>query len=480
MRYWLPCAAALCFLARTAVALEAGEPVLESMTYWGEPVGDACHFPQLSPSGRYLTFSCPGPYVVPDDSNARNDTFMRDRLTGTTQRLSVDSLGQQYRYDSWGAKPSDKGQAVFNSEAPLVPGLWWTYPMGGVAMTYLRDVGAGTTSLLSRRADGAPANSSTYMQGNANFDTQEVALSGAANLFTGVLTPFRDQVYVRNWVSGDVELISASPAGGEADAGSGSATLSYDGRYVAFGSNATNITEDNPNGQSHLFLRDRAKQATRRLTFPIGGTFQDPFEITTTGMRFTADSRYLLFSSRNWELVPNGAGLPFFNVFLMDLVSGQVQLASTGNRGQIPNELSTSPDISADGRYLVFFSRASNLLDTPQPPAVYVKDRWTGEMLNLSSSLGPLHEFTLPPVAISADGSTVAFEWRHAPETPIVGGRTLIYSVELRGPPPMAEAVPVPAGGRLGWYGMVLLVASVGAWASMARRRCVASENRRL
>lgn len=446
-----------------AVALEAGAPVLESTTYWGDPVGDACHYPQLSPSGRYLTFSCPGPYVVPEDSNARNDTFIRDRELGTTRRLSVDSLGLQYPYDSWGAKPSDDGRAVFNSYAPLVPGLWWTYPMAGAAMTYLRDVNAGTTTLLSRRADGAPANAEAYMQGNANFATNEVGLGSYANLFTGSVTIPIYYAYVRNWSTGVVEAIGVTPDGEQANGGSGFTALSYDGRYVAFLSAATNITDDNPSGELQLFLRDRSLQETRRLTFPVDGSYQSPLEITSTGVQFTADNRYVLFSSPNRELAQNGEDLPYLNVFLLDLGTTEVQLASTGSRGQIPDDMSTNAEISADGRYLAFFSRATNLLDTPQPPAVYVKDRWTGEMLNLSSSLGPLHQFTLPPVAISADGSTVAFEWRHAPETPIVGGRTLIYSVELGGAPSAPEAVPVPFGRTWLWIGMMILIIGIGA-----------------
>ena len=149
--------------------------------------------------------------------------------------------------------------------------------------------------------------------------------------------------------------------------------------------------------------------------------------------------------------------LPLVSVFLMNLATTETVAVSTGNQAQVPDDQSSRGVISGDGRYLAFFSRATSLLDTPQTPNVYVKDRWTGELRNVSATLGELRQFDRPGISISADGSVVSFSWRYADSVPTLGGRTLIYSVAIRGAPAYVPPVPVPTSNL--WILLVMTIA---------------------
>jgi hypothetical protein len=110
---------------------------------------------------------------------------------------------------------------------------------------------------------------------------------------------------------------------------------------------------------------------------------------------------------------------------------------------------------------VVFASRASNLLATPQLPGVYVKDRWTGELINISAPLGAPGFQHISHASISADGTTVAFEWRFADDYPLLGGRSLIYTVQLRGTP-VSSPLAVPALHRLTLWALAGLFLLLG------------------
>ncbi len=298
------------------------------------------------------------------------------------------------------------------------------------------------------------------MQGNVNFLRSEVVLHLRGTL-TGAVTPLTsNQVYVRNLVSGDVELISAKPDGGITEGTVSSGTISPSGRFVAFYSGTSDLTSDNPLGQTQLFLRDRITQTTRRLTFSSGGgEFTSPF-ILFGPLQFPDDNT-LVFSSPSRELTSNGTSLPPTNVFELKLGTGLVTVASVGVGGLIPNGQSSNGQISADGRFVAFTSRATNLTAPPLPDGVYVRDRLADEIVNVSASLGPLEPNTIPNVALSADGSVVSFDWWHANSVPVVGGRILIYSVSVRGSVPFVAPVPVPTRSLTAMAALIALLVTV-------------------
>jgi Tol biopolymer transport system component len=446
-----------------ASALEAGNPVLESSAFAGGAAIGPCIGPFLSSTGRYLTFTCVSDDVVAGDANDRSDTFIKDRNTGAVDRVSVDSNEVEYRFTSGGGFPSMDGRyVVFTSAAPLHPDLDFPYTGFGYGNPFLRDRLLGTTELLGRTATGhyPPQSGAAQLRG-VSFPTNLVLFTSQSNMIDATEPPIPRpvQLYVRNWNTGAVTLVTRTPAGSfSATGASGNATISPAGRYVAFMSYASDINAENPTGTDQLMLHDVATGVTRRLSFPLsGGEFTGAPYYQNTAGRFSADGQLLAVEANSDELGP-GDATGFSDIYVVHTQTGRYELVSSGFNGARPDNASFAPSISADGRYVVFFSRASNLLATPQLPAVYVKDRWTGVLINVSAPLGAPRNPSEARTDISADGSTLAFDWRHPDAYPSLGSRTLVYSVQLRGSP-LAAPVTVPATGpRMLLLGALALV----------------------
>jgi Tol biopolymer transport system component len=296
----------------TAGALEATPPVLATIGPSGEASAGPCVGGALSATGRYVVFTCASSDLVVGDTNARNDAFIFDRLTKVTERVSVDSAGQEHRFDSYGGYPSADGRFVaFNSYAPLHPDLTFPYVGMGVFNPFLRDRAAGTTDLVGRNAAGGyavPSGSSNLRA--VSFPAQQVLFSSQSNMLTPAPPPVPRpiQIYRRYWVSGDIELVTATPTGAFSAFGGSGGSLSSDGRFVAFLSGATDLGADNPNRTSQLMLRDMQSRTTRRLSFTAtGGEFAgSPYYQALTG-NFSSDARLLAIDANSDELAGNGA-----------------------------------------------------------------------------------------------------------------------------------------------------------------------------
>lgn len=466
-----------------ASALSAGPPIAESVDADGQPVLGFCGGARLSATGRHMTFHCNQPELLRDESGTPQSgpaihVFVRDRLSGQTQLVDVDDEGRYHAQSArYGTVSADGRYVVFESAAPLVPPLDWPAISPGRPYVYLRDTQAGTTELIARMAEGGIPDGAMSQGGRPDFARREILVYGDTDLLTGAFMPFGGSgLFVRNWQTGAVERITVTQDGASSPGGVG--VLSADGRSVVFLSSATDITGDNPQGLPNLFIRDRQTQTTRRLSFPAaGGEFQTPVSIDAESLHLTADGRYLLFSSSGHEWVEDGASLPYSNVYWMDVTTGVVTLASTGSRGQRPNDASFGGRISADGRYLAFATRATNLMDTPQRAGVYVKDRLTGAMVDASASLGALAQYSLPDLDLSADGSTLAFTWIDGAYPLGEPRRQQMYSVALRGDPPIAEPIAVSSTTGPAWVVLAILLAGIGTRAARfgdaSRRVCM-------
>lgn len=445
-------ALATALAASSASALQVSLPKLESNSYIGGPSIGPCSGALLSGTGRYVTFTCLANDLVIGDTNDRNDTFIVDRHLRATERVSVDSLQQEYRFGSGGGFPSvDGAQVVFTSLAPLDPDLTFPYFSPGVGNAFLRDRRSGMTELIGRTATGgyAPLTGATQLRG-LSFTTSTVLFSSEDNMLTSDLPPIPrpTQLYARNWETASIELITQTPGGAFSFLGTtGAATMSEDGRFVAFISGASDLGPSNPANENHLFLRDRLNHTTRRLSFPAaGGDFSGvPYYQEKAG-HFTANGQYLAVEANSDELA-DGDCPGLSDVYLVNTATARYELISRGYSNQPPDNASFEIDVSADGRYVAFFSRASNLLPSPQPPAVYLKDRLTGELVNVSAPLGAPRAQHIPVVSLSADASTVAFSWHHPDSEPLVGGRSLVYTVDVRHPT-FQTPVSIPATGH--------------------------------
>ena len=206
---------------------------------------------------------------------------------------------------------------------------------------------------------------------------------------------------------GETTRVSVDSDGTGGDEDSLSPAISADGRYVTFRSSATNLVDGDNNNASDVFVHDRNTGETTRLSVDSDG---DEGDSNSLSPAISADGRYITFYSFAMNLV-DGDGNDTFDVFIHDRNSGETTRVSVDSDGDEGDSGSFGPAISADGRYVTFHSSASNLVDgdNNNRTDVFVHDRNTGETTRVSvDSDGDEGDNTSLSPAISADGRYVA------------------------------------------------------------------------
>lgn len=236
------------------------------------------------------------------------------------------------------------------------------------------------------------------------------------------------------------ERVSVSATGAEADGWSahlGAPAISDDGRIVAFSSRATNLVPGDTNGVDDVFVRDRANGTTTRVSVASDGAQGDDAVSFFTGPALSGDGRYILFSARASNLVPddtNGAD----DVFLHDRVTSRTSLVSATPSGTVGNGASGSAGIalSGDGRYAAFTSTASNLVDGDTGlQDIFVRDLVAGITAKATAAAdGTAADGASSRPKLSWDGSVLAFHSSAKNLVPgDVNGRLDVFVWERRG-----------------------------------------------
>lgn len=224
-------------------------------------------------------------------------------------------------------------------------------------------IGSLTTRFLAVQA--IPASDGSHRRSvNVSFDGRFVAFESDAPLVPQDTNTVTD-VYALDRMTGIVTLESISAVGGASDGSSGAPVLSADGRYLVFESDAHNL-EAVPDGNSwaDVFLRDRQTQRTRRISIGAAGEGANGLSGEPT---ISADGETIAFVSSATNLLPgrdaNGGGN---DVYLFRVQSGVLSRGSVGNDGTQPAAgESLGASLSGDGRFVAFVSTAD--LDEPKP-----------------------------------------------------------------------------------------------------------------
>jgi hypothetical protein len=226
---------------------------------------------------------------------------------------------------------------------------------------------------------GTSGNSSSYNPVISGDGRYVAFLSDASNLVgSGIDTNGTTDVYVRDLVNGTTTLVSATTSGASGNKSSSSPVISSDGRYVAFLSGASNLVGSgiDTNGTLDVFVRDLVNGTTSLISISTAGTSGNQASYNSV---ISSDGRYVAFYSNASNLVGNGIDTnATTDVFVRDLVNGTTTLVSATMSGASGNNSSSSPVISGDGRHVAFTSSASNLvgngLDNNSTNDVFVRD----------------------------------------------------------------------------------------------------------
>jgi len=286
--------------------------------------------PWISADGRFVTFDSPLA-LVPNDTNGNEDVFVRDRLLGTTERVSVSTGGFQGVAESWASSISDDGRFVFFSSAAA--GLDANDYNGLGVDAYIRDRQLGTTVRVSSNAAGLGGDQLSWAHEITPDGRFIVFDSLATNLVPNDNNGAAD-IFVRDLQLGTLELVSLSSLGAQGNGDSHwAASISDDGRFVVFESYASNLVPNDNNGQPDLFVRDRLHGTTERLNVSTTGAESNGLTEGTWIPQITPDGRCVAFSSYGSNLSAgdtNGT----VDVFVRDLnASGFTSLCEPGSGG---------------------------------------------------------------------------------------------------------------------------------------------------
>ncbi len=330
-------------------------------------------YAMISGDGRYVAFPSWATNLVAGDTNAAWDVFVRDLLTGTTERVSISSAGTQADGDSQGCRISADGRyVVFYSEATnLVAGdTTETHDI------FVHDRLLHTTERVSVGPAGAQADGGSYHPAISS-DGRLVAFdSWATNLIPGGTTG--RQVFVHDRTTHTTELVSVGSDGAQGDGSSTDPALSGDGRCVAFFSYARNLVPDDTNERGDIFVRDRKTRVTERVSI---GRHGEQADSNSGSPSISADGRYVAFLCGADNLVrgdTNGSGGVYVtDAFVRDRQAGLTERVSVSSRAVEANSSSVAPMIAAGGRRVVFASHANDLVpgDTNGWEDIFVHDR---------------------------------------------------------------------------------------------------------
>ena len=308
--------------------------------------------PSISADGRFVAFSSEAANLVPNDTNKKADIFVYDRETEQTSRVSVGSKGEEGNGHSFSPSISADGNLV----------------------------------AFASDADNLVANDTNGPCGVCGTD-----------------------VFVYDRQAKQISRVSVGPNGLQGNRYSEHPAISADGNFVAFSSWADNLVSNDTNYQADIFVYDRQKGQTSRVSVGPNGTQSKDGSAHPS---ISADGSFVAFESWARNLVPNDTN-DWLDVFVHNRKTGQTSRVSVNSNGNQGNKISFAPSISADGRYVAFGSESDNLVpnDNNKVKDVFVHDRETGKTIRASvdSNGGQAYNWSGGAV-ISPDGRFVAFE----------------------------------------------------------------------
>jgi Tol biopolymer transport system component len=373
--------------------------------------------PSISADGRYVAFASRARNLDPAARSGGLQVYVRDLVAGRTTLVSRAGGVEGPVADGHSAEPSisaDGRYVAFRSNAENLSPEDVAYND-----VFVRDLFTATTELASRGA--GPASAAADGESGApsiSADGRHVAFeSQADNLSDADVDGKTYDVFVRDLDAGLTELVSRAdgPAGTGGDDLSFDPSISADGRYVAFESRARLSPDDvdDPSFPDDVFVRDRAAGATI-LVSRAGGVEGAPSEVESAEPAISADGRHVAFRS-NAKLAGSQRGFDP-DVFVRDLDAATTELVTVGEE-RLTGRPFRYPSISADGRFVAFQSAGNGItdVDVRNRTDVFVRDmqrRVTVLASRASGASGVPADGPSFNASISADGSYVAFDSR--------------------------------------------------------------------
>lgn len=365
-----------------------------------------CYNQQMTSDGQFVAYE-----ASPNTGGAlTSGIILRYSLaTGITDLIDTNAFGVNSAYEdfhSLSMSPDGRfiayiGNTNGNTGATTCVRLW--------------DANTRATILISGDlSNNVPAYSTCLYPGIDDTGQFVTFLSSATNLTTNVLVGIY-HVYLRNVSAGTTTLLDADTNGVASPLGPASVpSFSADGRLVAFDCSDASLVANDRNRVNDVFLRDLASGGPELISAhaPALGCATPNGQSLFATTSFSLDGRYLAFASEADDLVANDTN-GCRDVFVRDLVTGTNFLVSVATNRFSSDGISTDPLISADGRYIAFTSLADNLVsgDTNKAQDIFVRDLETGTTTLISvnrNGTGPANKNSYSPL-LGSSGRYLVF-----------------------------------------------------------------------
>lgn len=381
--------------------------VRASVTVGGQESNGYSFNAAISANGRYVAFDSYADNLVSDINNVR-DVFVKDLTTNLVSRVSVASDGTPGNHESREPAISRNGRYVaFQSAAANLV----ANDTNNASDIFVRDTVANTTTRVSLAWDGSQPNASSYTPSISDDGRYVAFASDADNLVPGD-TNLSPDIFVRDLQTGEILLASLARNGlfiVQANGPSYNPVISSDGSVVVYESFATNLVSGDNNGNLDVFATIPQLAYTSRVSVSSSGTEASG---ASKHAAMSGDGRFIAFASDAGNLVTGDNNFAY-DIFVRDTVNNTTVRVSLATNGAEGNGDSLNPSISDDGRFVAFESIASNLIpnDSNSLTDVFVRDLAMNVTLRASvaSNGAQGNRGSLVP-AISANGHFVAFE----------------------------------------------------------------------
>lgn len=355
---------------------QTGEVSRVSVNSAGEEGNSWSTSSSLSGDGRYVVFSSYANNLVADDTNGELDVFRHDRETGQTIRVSLAHDGSELQggqdYSAFPTISADGNRVTFNSFASnLVPD-----DTNDSVDQFLRDIEAGTTIRVNLHNDGSQSGSPTsslsfmpHISGNGRYVVFASLWSG----FGGATDSYAD-IYRRDLQNNVTEYVSYPVATFFNDGSSAAPSISRDGRYVVFHSSSSTLVPDDENGVSDVFIRDLNTGVIERVSVTDDGQEANDASYASFQRSVSSNGRYVVFMSFSTNLV-EGDTNQLGDVFVRDRVLKRTIRVSVGPRGEEGDGHSSDGTISDDGKTVAFYSTSQTFgVETEGRGQIWVYD----------------------------------------------------------------------------------------------------------
>ena len=352
---------------------------------------DSSKWPSISLDGKFVAFQSTADNLVDGDTNGVIDIFVHDRQTGQTTRVSVSNLGFQGNDLSVFPNISANGRfVVFQSWATNLV----EQSLDNAMNIYVHDLQTGSTTYIApgiNQSAGTIILTKIIISDDGRFIVFD---SDSANLVSNDTNGVVD-VFVHDRQIKKTMRVPVSSSNVQANSLSYSSDISSNGRFVVFESMASNLVTGDTNKSMDVFVNDLQTGVVKRVSVSNYGIQGNDY---SWGGSISDDGRFVAFYSMASNLVDSDTNSKI-DIFVHDRQTGQTTRVSVNNDGIQGNGDSSRPNISNGGRYVVFTSYASNLIDKDNNnncdtdvdglfddncPDTFLHDRQTGQTILIS------------------------------------------------------------------------------------------------